>query len=359
MVPDVNSKTGETVERELRTEDRVKKGQLLAILNSVDVGQKKNDLIDALVQLKLDEVILDRAEKAAGSLPEVYILNAQRNVEGDQNAVARALNTLKAWNIPQKDIDAVYQEAEEISKRRGKRNRDNDLGKWARVEITAPEDGVIVERNVSVHDVVIDNTINLFQIAQPERLAVYANVPEDDLPALQALPTHERRWTVRTVGSPPVTGLIDDIGYLIDPNQHTAVVKGHIDNPNGVLRGGQFISATVELRPPKGVVEVPVDAVVEDGQQCIVFVQDPKEKEHFTMRRVELTHRFDQTVFVRSTEFDKDEQRTAEEKELGILAKEPLRKGDRLLMSGVGELKAALLDMQSEKTKEKSADEEP
>src|SRR5262249_41983772 len=136
-----------------------------------------------------------------------------------------------------------------------------------------------------------------------------------------------------------------------DPNQHTAVVKGHIDNKEGKLRAGQFISATVELPAPPDVVEVPSDAVVDDGQQCVVFVQTDPVKHYYTMRRVELTHHFDKTVFVRSKPFTKAEQRTPEEEELGILPKEPLRPGERILQTGVGELKAVLLDKDSQPEK--------
>jgi hypothetical protein len=96
-----------------------------------------------------------------------------------------------------------------------------------------------------------------------------------------------------------------------------------------------------------------MDAVVEDGQQCVVFVQSDPEKhpDHFTMRRVQLTHRFDKKAFVRSKPIAKEEQPTAEERELGILPKEPLRAGERLIQSGVGELKAALLDKESQPEK--------
>src|SRR5262249_23936144 len=151
-----------------------------------------------------------------------------------------------------------------------------------------------VERNVSLHEIVVDNTTNLFQIARVDTLTVFAHVPEDDLPALEALPSDVRLWTVKTVGCEPIAGFIDDISYLIDPNQHTAVVKGHIDNKDGKLRAGQFISAAVALPSPPDVVEVPVDAVVEDGQQCVVFVHADPEKhpDQFTMCRVQLTQRF-------------------------------------------------------------------
>ena len=48
-------------------------------------------------------------------------------------------------------------------------------------------------------------------------------------------------------------------------------------------------------------VEVPINAVVEDGNESIVFVQDDAKEPVFTMRRVEVTNRFDDTAYVRST----------------------------------------------------------
>jgi cobalt-zinc-cadmium efflux system membrane fusion protein len=351
-VPEDPRKSGkmETVFRELRSGDKVRKGDLLGILYSVDVGNKKNDLVDASYQLQLDEEILKRAEAAAQAVPEVFILNARRNVQGDKNAITRAVNTLKTWGIPEEDIQAVRDEAENVKKRQGQHDKDKEA-QWARVELRAPDDGVIIERNVALHEMVVDNTTNLFQIAKVETLTVLANVPEDDLPALEALPSDLRRWTVKTVGSEPIAGFIDDIGYLIDPNQHTAVVKGHIENNDGKLRAGQFISATVELPPPPDVVEVPISAVVEDGKQCLIFVQAEETKPHYTMRRVHVTHRFERTAFVRCTPIPKEEQLTPEEEDQGLLPREPLKLGERVLEQGVLELKTTLLDLESQPDK--------
>jgi cobalt-zinc-cadmium efflux system membrane fusion protein len=348
---------GRTAFRELTTGDRVRKGDLLAVVYSADVGNKKNDLVDALYQLRLDEEILRLAEKAAqtGAVPEVFMLNAKRAVEGDRNNIARALSNLRTWEIPDEDIRAVYKEAEEIAKRGGERDKSKDE-QWPRVELQAPEDGVVVERNIARAEMIVDQTVNLFQIARVDRLTVLANCPEDDLPALHALHGKQRGWTVRTVGAADakgVTGPITEIGYLIDPNQHTAVVKGFIDNPRGLIRAGQFVTATVQLSPPDDVVEVPVSAVVDDGQQSVVFVQTDAAKHIYMMRRVELANRYENTVFVRSRPFAKDEQPRPEELELGMLPKEPLRPGERILQTGVGELKAALSDKECEPNKER------
>jgi cobalt-zinc-cadmium efflux system membrane fusion protein len=352
--------------RELRTGDEVRVNDRLGVFYSDVVGNKKNDLVDAVLQIDLDHQILRRGENATGAIPEVWLLNAQRLVLGDLNAINRAMNTLKTWGVPETDIEKLVgkhimqaikgQDTWDIPKQdiQVLKDKAKDTKEWGRIELKAPIGGVLIERNVALHELVQDPTVNIFQIAKVDQLNVLANVPEDDLPKLYRWRKERTRqdrpltWTVKTVGSSPIKGVIDDIGYLIDPNQHTAVVKGHIKNPGKLLRAGQFISATVQLLPPEGVVEVPMDAVVEDGQQAIVFVQDKHKKDQFTMRRVEVTHRFEETAFVRSTDIPLDERFGREEKEQGLLPKEPLHKGDRVLLRGAVELKAALLDKESE-----------
>lgn len=364
-VPDRAS--GKSTDRELRAGDQVKKGDLLCVLYSADVGAKKNDLIDALVQLKLDEEIYERAKKADGSVPEVFILNARRNVEADRNTVARALNTLKAWNIPEEDIQAVYQEVEEINKRGNKRDQDKER-QWGRVELRAPEAGTIVERNLSLHEPIIDNTLSLFQIAQVERLLVICNAAEDDLPRLvQLMRKKPVRWVVQTQAGPQadpgkpgeqeartlpeandaIGHLIDDISYMIDVNQHSAVVKGTIPNLDRSLRAGQFVTATIALPAPEDVVEIPISALVDDGRQCVVFVQADAKKQHYTMRRVEVTHRFEKTAFVRSKLSPKEQQLSKQDKDSGLLPLSPLVKGEVVLTAGVLELKKELEDREA------------
>jgi cobalt-zinc-cadmium efflux system membrane fusion protein len=374
QVHEFSSKTGRTEFRELRPGDRVRKGDILGVFYSVDVGSKKNDLLDALVQLELDQKILDEAEKHQEAVPQVFMLSQIRAVQGDRNAINRALNNLEVWDIPQDEIDALHEEAKKIAadKNAWFKTREGRWVKgekqatktepskkeenpWGKVTLRSPFDGIIVERNLHVDEMIVDNTVNLFQIADVNRLLVIANTPEDELPALEALWQNERNWTIQTVGASAnkgLTGTIDEIGYLIDPNQHTAVIKGYLDNPGQRLRAGQYVSATVRIPPPTGVVEIPTNALVDDGKQSLVFVQADPTKTQYTMRRVQVTHRFDQRVFVRSTPIPKAEQLTAQEAEEGLLPKEPLRPDERVLQAGVGELKAALLNLESKAGKQ-------
>src|SRR5262249_35197557 len=193
--------------------------------------------------------------------------NARRNVQVDLNNIHRAENTLRAWTIPEEDLEKVHQQARDWAKRHAaaaetpetKEEIEQRLRAWARVELKAPNDGVVIEQNVAVGELVVDNTINLFQIARVDRILIIVNAPEDDLNTLQNLPTEQRKWKVRTVGAPEkgIDGVFPVIGQLIDPNTHTAIVKGYIDNPDGRILSGQFASATVEIPPPDGVAEWP------------------------------------------------------------------------------------------------------
>ena len=85
----------------------------------------------------------------------------------------------------------------------------------------------------------------------------------------------DRRWTVQTVGTASATGLagtIDEIGYMIDPNQHTAVIKGYVENPGKRIRAGQYVTATVNIPPPDDVVEIP-DGCPGGGRQAELGVR--------------------------------------------------------------------------------------
>lgn len=283
--------------RPLRFGDQVKKGQLLAVVWSKDLGEKKSDLVDALSKLQLDRETLKQLEMLKGVVPERSLREAERNVETDLVAAARAERALRSWRLSDEEIASVRAEAQSL---RGPAKAGDKVHEtWARVEVRAPQDGMILEKNVSAGDIV-DTNADLFKIGDLSCLAVWAHVYEDDLRVLEKLrlPTP---WTVRIPAAPGLAlpGHLEQIGPVVDQNQHTALVLGHVDNPNGTLKVGQFITATVTLPPPADEVEVPADAVVEDGRESIVFVRPDPSKLHFIRRRVMVSRRFQDKIYLR------------------------------------------------------------
>src|SRR5689334_1390107 len=94
-------------------------------------------------------------------------------------------------------------------------------------------------------------------------------------------------------------GELEQIGPVIDANQHTALVTGHVHNPRRKLTLCQFITASVNLPAPADEVEVPADAVVEDGRESIVFVQPDPARLVFVRRSVTVSRRFQDKIYLR------------------------------------------------------------
>ena len=147
QVQDRSPATRFTEYRELRQGDRVSKGDLLGVFYSVDVGSRKNDLLDALVQLELDQKILDEAEKHMEAVPHVFMLTTERAVQGDRNAINRALNNLRLWDIPQDEIDALQAEANKISSDKNSWLKTPE-GRWVNREKHAANGKAVPRKNM-------------------------------------------------------------------------------------------------------------------------------------------------------------------------------------------------------------------
>jgi len=339
-VPDeaATHRAGRSVLRPISFGDAVCRGQLLAVVWCKDLGEKKSELADALSQLHLGQEQLAKMSVASrdGAISDARVRLQERNVESDLTAVARAERTLRVWRLPESEIEAVRQEARLIRERKGKRDPEKEKN-WARVEVAAPLDGTILEKNVSLGDIV-DTTSDLFKVANVDTLTVWANAYEENLPALLDLPPEKARWTVRLGADrelPPLPGRIEKIGYVSDPAQHTVMVMGRVENPGRRLRAGQFITATVALPPSPHEAVVPAAAMVEDGHESVVFVAPDPRQPCYALRRVAVAWRSQKEVYLRC-------RLTPQETARGL---KPLQPGSRVVASGAIELRSALADL--------------
>ena len=256
----------------LRVGDRVNRGDVLAVVWSADLGAKKSEFVDAVSKLKTDEKTYHRLEELyqINGTAERSVREAERTVQSDRVAVERAEATLRAWRVPADEIAALRESADQLSAPDAKRT---DPAKWARVEVKAPISGVVLEKNVAAGQVV-DTTTDLFRIGDVSTLAVWVHVYEEDLPLLSKL-VLPREWSISATASPGVAhaGRLERIGMAIDPAQHTALVTGTVENEKGELRAGMAVTVTVKIPTASDEIEVPAEAVVEDGRESAVFVR--------------------------------------------------------------------------------------
>ena len=292
---------GLLTKRPLSYTDHVSKGQRLAVLWSKDLGEKKSELADAQARLKLDEVTLSRLKELveSGSIAERSVREAERAVDVGVIAVRKAERTLRSWAISDEEIDRIKTEAESIHQRRsGEKRSETD---WARVDVIAPMDGTIVEKNITVGDIV-DTNAELFKIADLSVMTVWLHAYEEDLPHLRRLGL-PLRTEIRLPANPDLgvlEGTIDRIGDIIDPNEHMALLIGSVKNADGVLQAGQFVSATVQIWNEPDIVEIPTKALVDEGNDSYVFVQLDPAIPRFKCCKVLVVRRQHDVVYVRS-----------------------------------------------------------
>jgi membrane fusion protein, heavy metal efflux system len=339
---DPNNPDSGTVRRPLQAMDRVKAGDRLAVLRSRDLGEKKSELIDSLIRYWVDEKTLERFEKLneKGSISDRELREAKRQVDLDKTAVRRAQRTLRAWYLTDQELDEVEAEARHMHRgleKNGMNIDDTALDvNWARLDVVASMDGTIVEKNVVPGDIVSADT-DLFKMADLSRLVVMANVYEEDLRYLKALP-RPIPWTVTVSSMPkmaPITGYVERWGF-IDPAEHVALIFGKIDNPGQELMPGQFIKAVIEIPEPPDIVEIPTRALVEDGTESTVLVRIDKNHYRFASRRVLVVRRYHDSVRIRGTLSPAD-------REKGF---QVLHEGEEVVSAGALELKAAITQRQ-------------
>jgi cobalt-zinc-cadmium efflux system membrane fusion protein len=342
--------------RELRLGDRVKAGTLLAEVWSKDLGEKKAELVDTLVSLDRDQTYLNTLKQLEREnvVPPITVFQQQTVVSGELNTLAKVRRTLQIWKIPPQEIREIEEEARRIIKLRGKEEtekekeeREQRVKDWARVEVKAHINGVIVERNILAGNI-IDPTLDLFKVAGLSKMAVYAHAYEEDLLRLEKMP-RPIPWQIRLTdpGAPLLTSRgAEQIGFVFDQNQHTDLVMGLVDNPvkdadsiqpRYLLRAGQYVTATVQIDAPSDVVSVPIGALIEDGSENAVFLQPDPGQTTYLLRRVAIVKRFEKMAYVKS-------RLTPAEAKRGL---QPITPGERVVTRAAGLLKSALDDAQS------------
>jgi cobalt-zinc-cadmium efflux system membrane fusion protein len=335
---------GDSRERTLRYGDPVTKGQILAVVLSKDLGEKKSELVDALVRLWYDEALLESLEELFkdGHTPAATVRTQRATVASDRNALGRVELTLRTWRVPEDEIQAVKDEAKQVFQRKGQRDLKKET-EWARVEVRAPFDGTIVEKNVALGNIV-DTTFDLYKVADLRKLGVLVHAYEEDLRELQDLLRKQPKgypWQVRA-GADQGQRLLksegmQQIGLVVDPTQHTDPIMGLVDNSESRLRVGQFVTATVELPAPENVVSLPSSALDENGAESVIFVQPDPAKSRYTLRRVSVAMRLRDVDYVRT-------ELTEAQRKKGLQEVKP---GEFVVTQGVLELKAALEDLQA------------
>ena len=160
-IPVISLASGRVVEIHARIGDTVTKGQLLLRIQSSDISQAFSDYRQALADEKLASKQLERSQLLFGKG-----VIAQKDVEVAEDTAAKVKilveNTTERLRVLGADMSQPS----------------------ALIEIHAPVAGTIIEQNVTAAAGVktLDNSPNLFTIADLSQVWIICDVYENDLP---------------------------------------------------------------------------------------------------------------------------------------------------------------------------------
>jgi cobalt-zinc-cadmium efflux system membrane fusion protein len=219
-VPVISLASGRVVEIHARLGDSVTKGQLLMRVQSADISQAFSDYRQAQADESLAKSQYDRSKLLydKGAI-------AQKDLEVAENADTKAKVTVETAREHLRVLGADM-------------NNPSAL-----VDIFAPVSGVITEQNVTNAAGVktLDNSPNLFTIADLSDVWIVCDVYENDMPYVRIGEFADIH--LNAYPNLVLKGRIDNIGPILDPSIRTAKVRLEVHNP-GMLRLGMFAQAT-------------------------------------------------------------------------------------------------------------------
>jgi cobalt-zinc-cadmium efflux system membrane fusion protein len=249
-IPVISLASGRVVDIHARIGDTVTKGQLLMRVQSADISQAFSEYRQAVADEKLSAAQLSRAQV----LYEKGAI-AQKDLEVADDTDAKAKVTVETTTEHLRVLGADMTHPSSL------------------VDIYAPVAGVITEQNVTASSGVktLDNSPNLFTIADVTHVWIVCDVYENDLPFIhlgEYADIHLTAYPNRVF-----KGRISNIGPTLDPTIRTAKVRLEVENP-GMLRFGMFVTATFHGTDSHKNATVPADAVLHLHDRDWVYVPE-------------------------------------------------------------------------------------
>ncbi|MFA5170711.1 MAG: efflux RND transporter periplasmic adaptor subunit [Sulfuriferula sp.] len=247
--------TGRVVEVRQHLGNTVKAGDILAILNSAELGQAQLAYLKARSQSALEQRNVERA-KLLLSADVIGAAELQRR----ENALEMAQAEMRAAADQLKVLGMSGASLQRIAK----------TGSIDSVKpVTATSAGVIVERDVTQGQVVTPSD-PMFTIADLSRLWVIAEVPEQQTANVQV--GQEVAIEIPALNGEHVAGHLVYISNTVNPETRTVLVRTVVNNADGRLKPAMLATMLIATEAvPR--LAVPVTAVIRENNLDYVFIQ--------------------------------------------------------------------------------------
>lgn len=250
------SVTGRVVQIDAILGQSVRKGDILARLNSSELSSQQLAYLKARAELELNRRNAERA---------------QLLFDSDVIAAAELQRRQSEYQISLAETRAAADQLQILGVSPAAIER---LGREGAVDSVTPVvstlDGVVVERKVAQGQVV-QPADSLFVVANLSRVWAVAQVPEQQVNKVTV--GHLVHIQVPALGNETVVGRLIFVGQTINPQTRTVLVRTELDNADGRLKPEMLASMLIEGVAVERLV-VPASAVVRESDEDHVFVAE-------------------------------------------------------------------------------------
>ena len=258
--------------------DKVKQGDVLALVDAADVGKAKAELQQSIVNLDLKTQTLANLKGSTGVVAGKSVQEAEAAVAEAHVRMLAARQTLVNLGLPLPKVNDISAEPEELTKQLqflgltvelaievAKSSSSSNL-----LPVRAPFDGEVTERSGVPGEVVAPNKV-LFVVADTRVMWLTLNVRIEDADRIQpGLPVQFQHDGHHDWDS----GTVAWVSPSVDEATRTVPVRVKMPNTAGRHHARSFGTARIVLRQEEKAVVVPKDAVHWEGDCYVVFVRD-------------------------------------------------------------------------------------
>lgn len=262
--------------------DRVESGTTLVVLSSRELAEAKSQYLAAKQRLELAQ---KNFERIAGLwknkiIAEQEYLDAQQ-AQAEANVVFQTTaQNLYTLGLSREDVAELPGAAPSL---------------LSRYEVQAPFTGTLVEQHVTEGEKVQSDT-ELFMLTPLETMWVMASVYEEDIARIK--PGQSGTVTVQAYPNREFTGSVTWIADTVDEQTRTLQVRLEAPNEQRLLKAGMFAVVKLILWKEKGVLNIPLKALLTEPGGTFVFVE--KSAGCYERQDVQVGIRCENTIEIKS-----------------------------------------------------------
>jgi cobalt-zinc-cadmium efflux system membrane fusion protein len=260
--------------------DRVREGEVIALVDAAEVGRAKAEFLHAFVQTRLKRGTVEALQRGgtAGAVPErsireteAALSEARIRLHTAQQALTNLGLPVQAETLDRVPEDQLAERLRFLGLPKGLADSlDPKTTTGNLLPLTAPFEGVVVARDVVVGEVV-EAAKALFVVVDARQMWLTLDLRQEDIRRVRL----GQKVLFRPDGDKEeVTGALTWVSTEADHKTRTVKARAVLANPEGHLRANTFGAGRVLLREEPQAVVVPNAAVHWEGDCHVVFVRD-------------------------------------------------------------------------------------